>query len=68
MPSGVVGTNTTHITLIVVLAAAFACSLVAIIVLIVRSRRAGRATDPESDVRTLLYVDDSLGTPSSACR
>jgi hypothetical protein len=56
-PSGVVGNNT---TLLVVLAAGFACSLVAVIVLIVRNRRAARATDPASDVRTaatLLYVD-----------
>jgi hypothetical protein len=43
--------------LLVVLAAGFACSLVAVIVLIVRNRRAARATDPASDVRTLLYVD-----------
>jgi hypothetical protein len=41
----------------VVLVAAFACSLVVIIVVIVRNRRAGRATDPASDVRTLLYID-----------
>ena len=56
MPSGVVGNNA---TLVVVLAATSASLLVVIIVLIVRNRRAARATDPASDVRTLLYVDDS---------
>jgi hypothetical protein len=56
MPSGVVGNNA---TLLVVLAATSASLLVVIIVMIVRNRRAARATNPASDVRTLLYVDDS---------
>jgi hypothetical protein len=54
--SGVAGNNT---TLLVALAAglggAFACSLVFGIVMILRNRRAARATDPAPGVRTPLY-------------
>jgi hypothetical protein len=71
MPSGVVGNNT---TLVVVLAAtsasllAVTSLLAVIIVLILRNRRAARATDPASDVRTLLYVDDSQTDPAPGLR
>ncbi len=60
-PSGraVIG-NTS--TLIVALAAglggAFVCLLVVGIVVFLRRRRSARATDPASDVRTLLYVEE----------
>jgi hypothetical protein len=54
--SGVAGNNT---TLLVALAAgfggAFACSLVFGIVMILRNRRAARATDPAPGLRTPLY-------------
>ncbi len=48
--------------MVAVVAAGFgsvALLLVVGIVVILRNRRAARATDPASDVRTLLYVDDS---------
>jgi hypothetical protein len=50
-------------TLIVALAAglggAFVCLLVVSIVVFLRRRRSAGAADPASDVRTLLYVDES---------
>ena len=63
IPSGVLGDS----TLLVALAASFgvvavACLLV-VIVLIVRNRRAARATDPASDVRTLLYEPSNRPPP-----
>jgi hypothetical protein len=40
------------------LGGAFVCLLVVSIVVFLRRRRSAGATDPASDVRTLLYVDD----------
>jgi hypothetical protein len=56
--SGIVGNNT---TLLVALAAgfggAFVCSLVVVIVMILRNRRAARAVDPAPGLRTPLYSE-----------
>ena len=41
------------------LGGAFVCLLVVGIVVFLRRRRSARAADPASDVRTLLYVDES---------
>jgi hypothetical protein len=60
-PSGraVIGNATFVGGLAAGLGGAFVCLLVVSIVVFLRRRRSARAADPASDVRTLLYVDES---------
>ncbi len=61
VPGGraVIGNSTFVGGLAAGLGGAFVCLLVVSIVVFLRRRRSARTTDPASDVRTLLYVDDS---------